>query len=305
MHRAVKSSSPETVEWLLEQKANINETDVNGQTSFLIACRQGETRIAEILLDKHADIRAADLNGSTPLLVACRESRMDIAELLVKQGVDVEAADEGGLTPIQAAYIARRFDIVELLKDGGAEDTTGAKFGTNSVESVKERKGPYEAEAARWRALMPASKWWGRGGIPKTLRRYADPENRNEISVEDFAWALRNGLLMGSSLQVDDVKRFTDQKPWSEPPKIIISKFMQKFINVYFEYERCLYDVLLVQNRWQDLRAAFRACNSVLVGDPEKNDMQISRVQGLESDKMSGEEHGKQLADLERPLSAA
>jgi hypothetical protein len=49
----------------------------------------------------------------------------------------------------------------------------------------------------------------------------------------------------------------------NEEPKINIAKFFQLFLDVYFENDKILYDVLLVQNRWLDLRLAFNSCSSV------------------------------------------
>ena len=139
-----------------------------------------------------------------------------------------------------------------------------------------------------------------------------------KMKKRHFCQALRDGLMMGDKLSSEDLNSkegFIHAKPWTaeEPlakeldgsakePVIDVDIFFREFLDVYFEYERCLYDVLLVQNRWQDLRTAFRACNSVLAEDPEieKIHKEISRVQRLEADKISGEERGKELAVLER-----
>ena len=141
---------------------------------------------------------------------------------------------------------------------------------------------PFEDLAKRWRDLLPKSKWHGRGGIKNTLTRYDDSKT-GSMSKRQFSEALRDGLLMGESLS--DAKDLNAEKggfivgrPWTTEPKdkdavdkngnkaeptIDIDKFMSHFIDVYFERDKVLYDVLLVKNRWVDMQQAFKTCSSV------------------------------------------
>ena len=179
---------------------------------------------------------------------------------------------------------------------------------------------------AGWHRCLPKSKWWGRGGIKATLMRYKDTSARMlatgtgsgsgfKMGKRAFCEALRDGLMMGDKLKqsdVDDKDGFIHSKPWTtedphskeadgspKEPIIDVDMFCRDFLDVYFEDERCLYDVLLVQNRWHDLRSAFKACSYTLVQDPEIENIEteIKRLQADES--MSSEDKERQLAEKE------
>ena len=129
--------------------------------------------------------------------------------------------------------------------------------------------------ANEWRRLMNPSKWRGRGGVRATMERFNEGGG-SDMKQRQFLEALRDGLLM-KDIDKPFEEKLIKGKPWTimpkdgakekdsnnEEPKINIAKFFQLFLDVYFENDKILYDVLLVQNRWLDLRLAFNSCSSV------------------------------------------
>jgi len=57
----------ETVEWLLDHKAEIEAPDYDGYTPLLLACKLGRGLITRYLCERDADVHAMDYNGHTPL----------------------------------------------------------------------------------------------------------------------------------------------------------------------------------------------------------------------------------------------
>jgi hypothetical protein len=153
-------------------------------------------------------------------------------------------------------------------------------------EKKKDDARPFLDLAKKWRDIMPPSKWRGRGGIRNSIERFNDGSAgaNGEMKERQFLEALRDGLMMTDKLDEAAAAMLTKGRPWTTTPKddkekdkdgnklqptININKFFTQFLDVYFEQDKILYDVLLVQNRWLDMRLAFSACSSVLCDSKE------------------------------------
>lgn len=74
----------DTAALLIAKGANVNYSDLNGQSALHYSVRQGDRDIVELLIAKGADINAAAKDGTTPLQIAKDEGNKEIVELLRK-----------------------------------------------------------------------------------------------------------------------------------------------------------------------------------------------------------------------------
>lgn len=118
--KAVFDVDLEKVRELLDQGANPNAKDKNGDIILMIAARNGYTGIIKLLLDAGADPNAKDENGWTALMEAAYYGHTDMVKLLLDAGADVNAKDENGYTALMWASRYGHTDVVELLKQHGA-----------------------------------------------------------------------------------------------------------------------------------------------------------------------------------------
>ena len=56
-----------------------------------------------LLLDNKADVNKADKDGDTPLYAASETGHYDVANLLVEKGAAVDKANKDGITPLEIA----------------------------------------------------------------------------------------------------------------------------------------------------------------------------------------------------------
>ena len=100
LHRAAYSNSIESVQLLLEYKANINAHDVSFgdyKTPLHKASEQNNLKIVEILLkSKLCNINQTDKNNNTALHLAYMNNHKDIVNLLIEAGVDTEITNNQG-----------------------------------------------------------------------------------------------------------------------------------------------------------------------------------------------------------------
>ncbi len=127
--RGDKGEHPEKVLSLLELGADIDVRSSKGKTALHCVAKAGFLKVINVLMENGANIDAVDNNGETPLYEAIRstiknrEKQRAALEALLTKGANPNAENRRGLTPLQAAHLLRRTDseeIVELLKKYGA-----------------------------------------------------------------------------------------------------------------------------------------------------------------------------------------
>lgn len=94
-----------------------------GMTALLYAAREGYLEIAKTLLDAKADINQTDVNGISPLISAISNNHLAVARLLLESGANPKTADQWGRTPLWAAVEIRDRD---MGKNGERMDREGA-----------------------------------------------------------------------------------------------------------------------------------------------------------------------------------
>ena len=88
------------------QFVDLADKDFNGYAPIHWACRNGKVDTLEVLVEAKADIEAPSNNGLRPLHLACNTIRELVVKKLVELGADVNATDDQGNTPLH--WAARR-----------------------------------------------------------------------------------------------------------------------------------------------------------------------------------------------------
>jgi hypothetical protein len=95
-----------------------------GKTPFSVAVENGQIPTARLLLAAGADPNSlVSPSGDTSLLVAARQGDFEFAELLLKHKGNVNAANTMGETPLFCAVKKGDPQVVRLLLEAGAEQT--------------------------------------------------------------------------------------------------------------------------------------------------------------------------------------
>src|SRR3990167_1051342 len=154
--------------------ADVNATNVYGNTALVEATENRHTNVVRLLLDRGADVNAIGYNGDTALIRAVVRRSLDIVRLLLDRGADTNAATNTlGSTALILAAENGRIDIVKLLLDRGANDgdtalrTAAASGHTDIVKLLLNRGANIDnADSGGNTALMQAAK----RGYPDTVR---------------------------------------------------------------------------------------------------------------------------------------
>ncbi len=123
---AVIRNNMQLVRQLLDQKADINEKDKDGNTALNHAADLGYIEIVRLLVDKGADLNMKNADGDTPLMKALsayspytynNDNYNTIARLLINHGADLDAKNKSGETALSIATNKSREQIIVLIKD--------------------------------------------------------------------------------------------------------------------------------------------------------------------------------------------
>ena len=109
----------DTIEALINEGADINAADENGETVLMKAARtNSDIAVAELLVGWGADVNAVDKNYETALMKAAQYNHNPrMAELLGRLGAAVDMVDDQGETALMKAckYTANEEVVTVLL----------------------------------------------------------------------------------------------------------------------------------------------------------------------------------------------
>ncbi|WP_338966784.1 ankyrin repeat domain-containing protein [Spiroplasma endosymbiont of Lonchoptera lutea] len=130
---AIFHGNLDIVKLLLENGANINLQNNNGNNALITAVENGHTDIVKLLLKNGADINHQNKFGITPLITAATYGELDIMKLLLEKGANINHQNKFGITPLITAASHDKLEIVKLLLENGATINLTDKNGNTAL----------------------------------------------------------------------------------------------------------------------------------------------------------------------------
>ncbi len=115
--------SKDTMAWMEQNDYDINDINKVGQygnSALMKAVREAKSEIAKELIDAKADLEITNIDGNTALWNACFGQDYKCVELLVKAGIKLDSKNDNGVTALMYSASAGKEDMVKLLLEFGA-----------------------------------------------------------------------------------------------------------------------------------------------------------------------------------------
>jgi len=118
---AVAAGDIPKLRMLLDQGAEINARNKEGETTLMVAALEGRTDMVRFLIEKGADLNARDGVGATPLLYAALGGSVEAIKLLIDKGADPNAKTTDGQTALSISRVRENQAAVEFLEQALAK----------------------------------------------------------------------------------------------------------------------------------------------------------------------------------------
>jgi ankyrin repeat protein len=113
-------ASPECVELLIERGADVNAANKAGATALIRAATDHDK--TRLLVAAGASVRVRTARGNTPLILAARRAgNSRTVQLLLEHGADAEEHNNAGVGPVLVSAASGDLETVQLLLDAGAK----------------------------------------------------------------------------------------------------------------------------------------------------------------------------------------
>lgn len=143
---AARAGDDDRIRALVEQGADVNQTNNNGGTPIMYAALSGETETVALLLGYDARVDAVAGNGWTALMIAAVKGHVEVARLLLKHGANPNLPDVYSWTPLMRAVYEQRTGIVRLLVETRQTDVN--RRGENGITALHLAVARDDPEAA-------------------------------------------------------------------------------------------------------------------------------------------------------------
>lgn len=140
--KAIENNDVAAVRKLVEQGANVDELEPNGDAPLVMAAYLGHAEIVRLLLDAGADVKAVDPGmKATALHAAAYAGRTEAAKLLVAGGIDIDKQGPyNGYTALHDAIWQNNVDVARVLIDAGANLTLKANSGQTPLDFARSKR---------------------------------------------------------------------------------------------------------------------------------------------------------------------
>ena len=112
------AQSERMLRFLIQNGADVNSTNSDGETALMLIAFEGTYWKAEYLIKNRANVRIKNTKANTSAISYCTNKR--IARLLIKMGADVNEINIYGITPLIYASNRGRNDVAQVLIDNDA-----------------------------------------------------------------------------------------------------------------------------------------------------------------------------------------
>jgi ankyrin repeat protein len=133
LHLAIKTGNLNIIRYLVDNGAEVNGKNWDGDTPLHIAASRGDYEIMSFLVSRGADVKARNKLQSTPLHHASYQTSFQPIQFLVENGAAVNATNHKNETPLNIAVYKGNYPIIEYLIASGADVNIADNIGMSPL----------------------------------------------------------------------------------------------------------------------------------------------------------------------------
>ena len=134
--------------WLINKGADLNVTDVEGNTPLMRAYQYGYHVLSMPMLERGADVNVQNVEGVTPLMLSVLSKTEDATFEMIAKGADPLKTTKTGWTALMLAGEAGQIDMFQYLIRNGAEQDLTKGTGGRAITLLAENLSSADEETA-------------------------------------------------------------------------------------------------------------------------------------------------------------
>ena len=129
--------SQQTQNWISQNGFDSDDINLPGRyddTPLILACRRGESIVAEELMQAGANIHHSNMDGTTALWACVVSDSFALADKLLDAGIDLNHVNGNGATTLMYACSAGKAEWVKYFLGKGANISIQSFDGFNALD---------------------------------------------------------------------------------------------------------------------------------------------------------------------------
>jgi outer membrane protein OmpA-like peptidoglycan-associated protein len=230
IHDAVRARNLEQVQFLIDQKSQLNIKDIYGYTPLHIAVRLQEYDITNILIQNGADVNTVDNYQDTPLLDSTRDNYTELSKLLLCNGATRDVVDQHKMSPLHNSSKNSNIFISEMLQAQSLDPYCKAKEVEPEIKEVVEPEVEIVVEPQLEDTTTNNQESPAFVGLYDALtQEFKDDFNlwNAELTKDDLIFRFNNPIALFQKSKSELKPGFTD----------ILSDFFPRYLKIIEQYK--------------------------------------------------------------------
>ncbi len=170
LHYAALWQFNESINYLLQKGAHINERNANGETALFTAVQAESPTTIAILINSGIDSEIRDFLGNTALHASARWGSEKAAVALIQNGANINAQNVAGKTPLAEALRIGALDMALLYLDNGANCNIPDSLGkTALIDAIQVKNLNGVQLLLEYNALTTVQDMYGRNAYHEAV----------------------------------------------------------------------------------------------------------------------------------------
>lgn len=138
IHGLIHDNKIEAIKLALSCGVDINHKDKEGLTALHVACYVGNKQVAHLLLENNANIEEEDIEGNTSIMMTVKggNCQLDMFKFMLEHGANVAHENKKWMNVYKIAFVNNFDEVIHLLTNHYQESYLSSKSLEKTIQQT-------------------------------------------------------------------------------------------------------------------------------------------------------------------------